>query len=484
MSVARRAAALAAALALAGCGSNNAPAPTAAPPAAVTAPATPTSTPTSAPAQAAAPPAAPAAAVAGTFAFPYAAGVVAEAGSLGLHDDNFSYLDDRTTSAAAGTGYTLSGSGPATGTPPGVGDASLDLVVKQPGGPVIPLAAGTVLASSPYCQTVLVDHGGGTWVEYVHLVPSVAAGQHVDRSTQLGTVAPALGAGVTGPCGLKSDAPHVHFAFLKGSESTSQYVSMLGVLLCGHAVTSSGGIDGLATGPGQWFTVPSCPGDAAPPTAPAMTGTWVAPKDGAKLTTSTLTLSAKATVTPTTLSVTKVAFSVTWGSTAKAACSATRAGSGGVWSCQADLWKLGAPLGRLTLSFDVTDSAGDVAKAPAGTRTVTFAAAPGSPGNVAFDPHCEMNVNCGDPISATVTWNAAAGVVTGYRVYWSTVNDVCAKTMTYSNTLVGTVGAGARSWSGKVAINMGRFVVVAYNGAGSGRGGISGMLGMDFVCGP
>jgi len=123
------------------------------------------------------------------------------------------------------------------------------------------------------------------------------------------------------------------------------------------------------TGPGTTLVTP--------PTV--LSGTWVAPKDGAKLTSSTFTLSARPSVTPATLSIAKVAFSVAWGSTIKPACSATKAGSGGVWSCTADLRKLGAPLGKLTVSFDVTDSAGDVARAPAGTRTVTFAAPPPKP---------------------------------------------------------------------------------------------------------
>lgn len=116
------------------------------------------------------------------------------------------------------------------------------------------------------------------------------------------------------------------------------------------------------------------PGAAPLPPPTVLSGTWVAPKDGANLTTSALTLSAKPSVTPTSLALTKVAFSITWGTTTKTACSATKADSGGTWSCTLDLTRLGVTPGPLTLSFDVYDGAGDVARSPAGTRTVSLAA--------------------------------------------------------------------------------------------------------------
>jgi hypothetical protein len=153
-----------------------------------------------------------------------------------------------------------------------------------------------------------------------------------------------------------------------------------------------------------------------PPTA--LAGTWVAPKDGAKLTTSSLTLSAKASVTPSTLSVSKLAFSVRWGSTTKAACSATKAGSGGTWSCKADLWKLGAPLGKLTVSFDVTDSAGDVAKAPAGTRTVAFAAPPPAPASLREKQLSTCFAGGGIDCQFSETWAASPDKSSHVEVYW------------------------------------------------------------------
>ena len=78
---------------------------------------------------------------------------------------------------------------------------------------------------------------------------------------------------------------------------------------------------------------------------------------------------------PADVKITKVTFSAAWGTTApKPACTATAAGAGGVWSCKADLWKLGAPVGKVTLGFDVYDDAGDLTHSPAGTRTVTLSA--------------------------------------------------------------------------------------------------------------
>jgi murein DD-endopeptidase MepM/ murein hydrolase activator NlpD len=210
-----------------------------------------------------APPAAPAGVTAANATgFPYAAGTQVTTGSKGLHDDNFVCLDNQVTGEKCTTGaYTLAGAGSS-----GVGTASLDLLAPK-GTPVIPLAPGTVLAASPLCQTILVDHGSGVWVEYVHIIPSVSAGQGVVRSKPMGTVAPAWPAPkYTGPCGLYADAPHVHFAFLQGDDTskTGTYVTMAGVLICSHAVTATGGFEGLpATGPDMAFTVPSCPIDGS-----------------------------------------------------------------------------------------------------------------------------------------------------------------------------------------------------------------------------
>ena len=172
--------------------------------------------------------------------------------------------------------YALTGSGSdATSNPPGVPDASLDIIAIDPaaGTAVLPLAAGTVLAASPACQTVLVDHGNGTWVEYVHLKVSVTDGAPVTPSTRLGTVMPALPAGFVPPAGcsgLNSDAPHVHVAFLSGDDRTrqGQYLSMKGRVLCGYPVSADGLLVGLVGAIQMNFTVPDC-GQSGLPTAPS-----------------------------------------------------------------------------------------------------------------------------------------------------------------------------------------------------------------------
>jgi hypothetical protein len=171
---------------------------------------------------------------------------------------------------------------------------------------------------------------------------------------------------------------------------------------------------GLHAGDTLTYTGPG----GAPVTPPTVvSGTWVAPKDGAKLTTSALTLSAKPTVTPSTLHITKVAFSIKWGSTTKAACSATKAGSGGVWSCNADFLKLGAPLGRLTLSFDVTDTAGDVTDAPDGTRAITYAVVPPKPGNVTWKSSWKQNADGSRTLVQRISWTEPDGYATEFKVY-------------------------------------------------------------------
>jgi murein DD-endopeptidase MepM/ murein hydrolase activator NlpD len=373
------------------------------------------------------------------------------------------------------------------------------------GGPdwdVYAVASGTLVYKGPlpggFGAGAVTQHGD-LFVVYAHMAlasldTAPAVGSTVGMSTKLGTT------WCTGmvPCTASSSNHHLHLELRSGLSVSGATVTLganvawdariiggwtikAGALNYNGTATACGTtITADVTGP-KIYDASTCGAPVTPPTV--VSGTWVAPKDGATLTTSTLTLSARPAMTPSTLTVTKVAFSIKWGSTTKAACSTTKAGSGDVWSCKVDLLKLGAPLGKLTLTFDVTDSLGDVAKAPAGGRPVIFGMLPGAPGNVHFDPHCIQNMNCGNVISATVTWTQAPGIVTGYRIYWGVVNDFCAKTWTYSNKLVGTVGVGARSWSGKITNSIGHFLVVAYNQAGAGKGTASEILGQDFVCG-
>jgi hypothetical protein len=171
-------------------------------------------------------------------------------GPGGLHDDNFHSVP----------GYTLNGAG----TNPGdVRDASLDLLTTSAGVPVVPIAPGRVLSAWPECNMVLVDHGSGVWVTYLHLQVAVGKNQAVGRDTILGRVLPPYNHRGTN-CGDWSTAPHVHFAFLNGSGNTGHYVSMAGWVLCGHTVASNGAIQGLGSPGGSYFAVPNC--DASPTT--------------------------------------------------------------------------------------------------------------------------------------------------------------------------------------------------------------------------
>jgi hypothetical protein len=241
---------------------------------------------------------------------------------------------------------------------------------------------------------------------------------------------------------------------------------------------SAGHESGLATSPhppaataGQSSS--SSPAATATPTlaptpspAPVLAASWAAPKDGATLATPTLKFSATVSFDQPKASVSQVIFTVKWGSTAKTACKASQA-SGDRWTCAASLWKLGAPLGKLRLSFNVTDSAGEVTKAPGGSRSVTFALPPPEPTNVRITEPM-------DPSKALfrMTWRVGAGPVSSFLIY-ATPMDFCKAyrwTVAGRSRLVATVPASSRSWNGKSALLDGaegwRFAVAASNAAG------------------
>ena len=142
-------------------------------------------------------------------------------------------------------------------------------------------------------------------------------------------------------------------------------------------------------------------------------------------------------------------------------------GSGGAWSCKVDLWKLGAPLGKLTLSFNVTPSAGDVAKAPAGTRTVKFAVPPPKPRNVRI-------TDAPDPNKAAfrMTWGIGAGPVSNFLIYGIPMSLSCDYKWRASGParLVATVAASSRSWIAPPRVTNNadgwRFTIAASNTAG------------------
>jgi YVTN family beta-propeller protein len=192
------------------------------------------------------------------WAFPFAAGTSAQIGLYGIHDDNFSGMqDDRTHATFAFANYTAT--------------TALDIVLPPStlGTSTIPatsVASGTVLAVWAPCQLVLIDHGNGWWATYLHLanIP-VTSGDAVTTGSILGyptTVKPTLSR-----CkNVNSSAEHVHLAFLRGSDAkrTGTFVTLLGQAFCSHRVLELNSdptniiLKGLTTTKGQVFTVPSC----------------------------------------------------------------------------------------------------------------------------------------------------------------------------------------------------------------------------------
>jgi Peptidase family M23 len=369
--------------------------------------ATPTPTPTSTPPRSPAP---AAAAPAPSFGLPFAAGLSVEVGKNGLHADNMRSVD-------GGVTFTGQSSVP----------ASIDLWVPS-GTVVYPVAAGIVRSAMARCNVVVIDHAGGVWSEYLHLEvdDALTDGQAVTTATPLGTVLPWQR---DTACDQHSDAQdHLHLAFAQASdENHAAWVEMEGHVLCGHEVDAAGNVGGWAKG--DTFVVPAgCAGGATTAQAtpmpspteppPVLSGSWVAPKDGKTLSSSTLTLSAKATKTLDNVSVTRVTFTVAWASHDPVkACSAKRADDKGAWACNVDLWSLGAPLDKLTVSFDVFDDAGDVARAPDGQRKVVFASPPPKPANIHVTA-TDVGEEAGGTWIVKIRWDEPQGAVDSYRLMW------------------------------------------------------------------
>ena len=149
---------------------------------------------------------------------------------------------------------------------------------------------------------------------------------------------------------------------------------------------------------------------------PVLGGTWVSPKVGAKVGIQKLTLSARPTVSPADVHLTKVVFKLTWGSTsARPGCTATRAAGDGTWGCTVDLAKLAVPPGDFTIGFDVFDDAGNIGSSPAGTRVATYAVPPPKPTNISFVVSQSIGT---DSITNVVriTWTEPEGIATGFRL--------------------------------------------------------------------
>jgi hypothetical protein len=122
--------------------------------------------------------------------------------------------------------------------------------------------------------------------------------------------------------------------------------------------------------PSTSFSVASAVPASVPP-AVGLGGKWSSPAASATIKSTKLTLS----VTPSAgeAAIKRVTFTAAWsGTDPRRACTALSA-SGTKWSCTVDLGKLGVRRGDMTLSFDVVDGDGAVARAPDGVRTVSYA---------------------------------------------------------------------------------------------------------------
>lgn len=214
--------------------------------------------------------------------FPFAKGTTMTIGEKGLHGDNYPYVPVcATLDPAAAKGYTQCALPGATGATQGADatgtqytfdnptfdQASLDLLSTSP---IEALADGTVLARWDRCHVVLIDHGNGWWVIYLHLQNiTVVPGDQTTSGEIIGTPAP--DAAANPDCKEQIQGQHVHFAFLRPTSggtvaNAASYVSMDNRTLCGYYV------DGLSKqmtlksadgsevyGINQSITVPDCP---------------------------------------------------------------------------------------------------------------------------------------------------------------------------------------------------------------------------------
>jgi hypothetical protein len=124
---------------------------------------------------------------------------------------------------------------------------------------------------------------------------------------------------------------------------------------------------------------------------------------------------------------TKVVFSATWaGATPKVMCKATEPGTGGAWTCKANLLTQGVPPGAVTFSFDVYGAGVPVARSPAGPRQVTYAVAPPKPTNASLAYLGTRRASDGEVVGRyRVRWSAPAGYADEFLLYnsWECPRD-------------------------------------------------------------
>jgi hypothetical protein len=156
------------------------------------------------------------------------------------------------------------------------------------------------------------------------------------------------------------------------------------------------------------------PAPTPTPTPVTVTASWISPRASAKVTTYEVNLSVRPNDQPGGVTVAKIVFRAAWSDRTKVACSAAQPAAGGAWSCTADMVKLGIPPGKVAFSFDVTDSSGRVQKAPADSRTVTYAVPPPKPTEVRMT----LVKNVGFTWVYRVTWSEPDGYASRFRLFY------------------------------------------------------------------
>jgi hypothetical protein len=200
----------------------------------------------------------------------------------------------------------------------------------------------------------------------------------------------------------------------------SRSTQLAGLLLCAVALTACGSVASPSASGGAPSAAPAVAASAgastgppASPTPDSSTLSWASPKANASVKTYKVELSVTAGG-----SIATIAYSVMSAGRSTVACTASATDAAGIWTCTADLLKLGVVPGKVSFSFDATDASGAVIKAPAGTRTVTYAVPPPAPSGAKYrlvketvtGPYSKL-------IEYRATWVEPTGYATKFRVY-------------------------------------------------------------------
>jgi hypothetical protein len=162
------------------------------------------------------------------------------------------------------------------------------------------------------------------------------------------------------------------------------------------------------------------PADSSAPAQLTLGGTWVKPRDGARITSTATTLAAKPAASgPGTTTFTRVVFrAAATGVASRTLCKASRPDEDGVWRCRADLLARGIPPGELTFTFDVQGVGVPAAISPDGPRQVTYAVAPPRPTDTRIhETGARKTGRYERTHTFKVEWSSPAGYADEFLVY-------------------------------------------------------------------